>query len=104
VVFHFPAMPSRLLRLQARIDGLHSKLTRHGAAELKRPVFRGATTARALSPASEFNSANLAHLQAELDCLERRAGSAAPLPAEIRRSLDKLREQVEWLVGLRPPA
>jgi hypothetical protein len=104
MVVHFPVLPSRLLRMEARIGSLHQRLSKLGAAEVKRPVFPTTTTVRALSTGSEFNSANLAHLAAELDCLERRAKSLSPLPVEVRRSLDRLREQVEWLESLLPPA
>jgi hypothetical protein len=85
-----------------RVETLHRKLTTLGAAEVKRPGPGPALVARGLSPLSEFNSSNLARLQAELGCLERRAQSVSALPAGVRRSLGRLREQVEWLVGLLP--
>jgi hypothetical protein len=102
MVLHFPALPSRLLRMQAAIAILHRKLTSLGATEIRRPALPPAGPVRSISMWSEFNSANLAHLKAEVACLERRSESLSPPPKRINRSLGRLREQVEWLEGLLP--
>jgi hypothetical protein len=90
--------------MMARIEGLHRKLTKLGAAEARRPGPGPTYAARAISSLSEFNSSNLPQLKAELDCLDLRAKGVARLPADVGRSLAKLREQVEWLEHLLPPA
>jgi hypothetical protein len=95
-MFHFPALPSRVARIAARIESLHRHLTSLGAAEVSRPVAKPFTAVRAVSIWSEFHSGNIPHLKAELDCLDLRSKSLSHLPPEIRRSLARLREQVEW--------
>jgi hypothetical protein len=84
----------------ARIEGLHRKLTKLGAAEVRRPPPGPTQVARAISSLSEFNSSNIPQLKAELECLDLRAKGVARLPADVGRALAKLREQVEWLEHL----
>lgn len=102
---HFPVLPSRLFRMLARIESLHRKLTKLGAAQVDRPVPRPPTgPSRAVSIWSEFNSENIPQLKAELECLELRSKSLSAVPTEVRRSLARLREQIEWLEHLLPTA
>jgi hypothetical protein len=86
--------------MEGRIASLHHELTKLGAAPADRPARRSTGVVRPLSFGSEFDSANIPWLRAELDGLELRSKSVSPLPAELSRSLAKLREQVEWLEHL----
>jgi len=64
---NFPVLPSRLLRMQGRIASLHRELTSLGAVQAARPVPKPTDAGRSVSIWSEFNSATISLLEAELD-------------------------------------